>query len=218
MTAAALSGTLAAAGCGAAAMETTPPVARPVVESTEAGPTRAAADTTPRARRNEADARFLRDMIGHHAQALEMTELVPGRAARADLRLLAERIAVSQKDEIATMERWLRSRGEAVPSADAHHHAHGAGDHAGMPGMATPEEMARLAASTGAEFDRLFLELMIRHHEGALTMVAELFAAPGGGQEPEIFQLASDVEADQRAEIARMRRLQNGPAPAAPRR
>jgi uncharacterized protein (DUF305 family) len=218
MTAAALAGALAAAGCGGAAMETTPPAARPAAATAEPGRTRAAADTTPRVRRNEADARFLRDMIGHHAQALEMTELVPGRAARADLRLLAERIAVSQKDEIATMERWLRSRGEPVPSADAHQHAHGAGDHAGMPGMATPEEMARLAASTGAEFDRLFLELMIRHHEGALTMVAELFAAPGGGQDPEIFQLASDVDADQRAEIARMRRLQNGSAPAAPRR
>jgi uncharacterized protein (DUF305 family) len=181
----------------------------------------AVADTgrAPRPRANPADVRFMRDMIAHHAQALEMAELVPGRAGRAELRLLAERIAVSQRDEIAAMERWLRSRGEEVPAGGAHHH-HGAagGDHAGMAGMATPEEMARLAASRGAEFDRLFLELMIRHHEGALTMVAALFASSGGGQEAEIFQLASDVEADQRAEIARMRRLQNGPAPAAPQR
>ena len=171
-------------------------------------------------RHTPADARFLQQMIGHHAQALEMAALVPGRAASDGLRLLAERIAVSQRDEIALMQDWLRARGEAVPAAeghDAHHGHHGAGTApAGMPGMAAPEEMARLAAASGTEFDRLFLELMIRHHEGALVMVAELFASPGAGQESRIFQIASEVDADQRMEIDRMRSMLDGP-PSGPR-
>jgi uncharacterized protein (DUF305 family) len=166
-----------------------------------------------------ADVRFMREMIGHHAQALEMAALVPERAARPDLRLLAERITVSQQDEIAMMQAWLRAHGEAVP-ADAHagHHAHHAAgaDSAAMPGMATPEEMARLAAARGAEFDRLFLELMIRHHEGALVMVRELFATPGAGQESQIYSVASEVDADQRMEIDRMRSMLDGP-PGGPR-
>lgn len=164
-------------------------------------------------RHTPADARFMREMIGHHQQALEMAALVPGRTARNDLRLLAERITVSQQDEIAMMQRWLRARGEAVPQADGHgaHHAHHAGtDSAAMPGMATPEEMARLAAASGAEFDRLFLELMIRHHQGALAMVAQLFATPGAAQESQIFSVASEVDADQRMEIDRMRSLLDG--------
>jgi uncharacterized protein (DUF305 family) len=88
-----------------------------------------------------------------------------------------------------------------------------------MPGMLTAAELARLAAATGAGFDRLFLEYMIRHHEGALAMVAELLATPGAGQEVEIFRLVSDVDADQRAEIRRMRAMQDAPpAGGAPRR
>lgn len=148
----------------------------------------------------EADVRFVQGMIVHHAQALEMTRLVPDRTESESLRRLAGRIEVSQKDEIAIMERWLQRRGETVT----------AGDHHGslMPGMLTGEELARLAAATADEFDRLFLELMIRHHEGALVMVADLFSS-GGGQEAEIFQLASHVDADQRAEIARMRGMLN---------
>lgn len=159
---------------------------------------------------SDADVRFIQGMIPHHQQALEMAALVPARTAREDLRRMAERITVSQQDEIATMERWLRARGQSPPAADAHH-GHGAGGHAHMPGMATPEEMAALAASRGAEFDRRFLELMIRHHEGALVMVAELFASPGAGQASEIFGIASEVDADQRMEIDRMRMLLDGP-------
>lgn len=155
-----------------------------------------------------ADARFMQHMIAHHAQALEMTALVPDRSGRDDVRMLAERIEVSQRDEIAAMQRWLRSRGEEVPPVDAHHGHHAAGgDHARMPGMLTAEELARLAAASGPEFDRLFLELMIRHHEGALAMVRELFASEGAGQEPQIFQFASEVDADQQMEIARMRAM-----------
>jgi uncharacterized protein (DUF305 family) len=166
--------------------------------------------STPQPAHTAADVRFMQMMIGHHAQALEMAALVPDRTSRDELRLMAERIDVSQRDEIALFERWLRARGEAVPSADAHA-GHGAGEHAQMPGMATPEEMAALAALRGAEFDRRFLELMIRHHEGALAMVGELFATPGAGQGSEIYGIASDVDADQRMEIARMRMLLEGP-------
>ncbi|HUF28482.1 MAG TPA: DUF305 domain-containing protein [Gemmatimonadaceae bacterium] len=154
-----------------------------------------------------ADVRFIRDMIAHHAQALVMTDLVPARSGRADIRLLAERIEVSQRDEIAIMRQWLRSRGDDAPMDTGVHEHHEAADHAPMHGMLTTAELARLAAAMGADFDRLFLELMIRHHEGALTMVADLFATPGAVQESELFRLASDVDADQRAEIRRMRRI-----------
>jgi uncharacterized protein (DUF305 family) len=156
-------------------------------------------------------------MIHHHAQALAMTALVPDRTTRGDVRLLAERIEVSQRDEIAQMRRWLESRGEAAPRPDtahAEHAHHGAGAaHAGMPGMLSTSEMARLAAARGSEFDRLFLELMIRHHEGALTMVAELFGTPGAGQDTDVFRIASEVDADQEMEIIRMRGLLSAPVP-----
>jgi len=158
------------------------------------------------------DAQFMQHMIHHHAQALAMTALLPGRAARPELRLLGERIDVSQRDEIAAMQRWLRERGHPVPNVDPAHAGHGAGhatpaEHAGMPGMLGEAEMTRLAAARGPAFDRLFLELMIRHHEGALTMVADLLRSPGGAQASEVFAMASDIEADQQAEIGRMRRL-----------
>jgi uncharacterized protein (DUF305 family) len=145
----------------------------------------------------DADVRFVQEMIHHHAQALEMTELVADRAESAQLERLALRIEISQVDEIARMRRWLERRGEEAPGG----HAHGAL----MPGMLTAEQMASLAAARGAEFDRLFLELMIQHHEGALVMVRELHAGGAGPQEPELFQLVSHIDADQRAEIARMR-------------
>jgi uncharacterized protein (DUF305 family) len=190
---------LLAASCAPAA----PPPAVPVPEPRPA-------EARPRA--NEGDVRFMQDMIGHHAQALAMTELVPGRAARADLHLMAERIEVSQRDEIALMRRWLRAHGADTAAVDGHaHHAHG-------PGMLSPEEMARLAGAAGSEFDRLFLELMIRHHEGAVQMVRDLFATPGAGQDSDVYQIAAEVEADQLAEIARMRRMLQDPPPgAAPR-
>ncbi len=147
-----------------------------------------------------ADVRFMQGMIGHHAQALEMTDLLKTRTASEEMRILALRIAVSQADEIRMMRRWLEVRGQDAPAGHAMH-MHGA---TLMPGMLGPEEMARLAAATGRAFDRLFLELMITHHQGALTMVTALFATPGAGQESEIFAFASDVEADQAMEIDRM--------------
>lgn len=153
-----------------------------------------------------ADVRFMRGMIGHHEQALVMTAMVPGRTEARGLRLLAERIDVSQRDEIEMMRQWLRRRGQPLPDTGAHAHHATAGDTL-MPGMLTAEEIARLRAATGREFERLFLTYMIRHHEGAITMVRQLFATPGGGQESETYSFAADVEADQRAEIERMRRM-----------
>jgi uncharacterized protein (DUF305 family) len=144
-----------------------------------------------------------------------MTQLIPGHTSRDDMRLLGERIDVSQKGEIAMMQRWLRERGEMVPdasSSDMHHDMAGhymaghemSGHDILMPGMLTPAQMNALANASGADFDRLFLQGMIQHHEGALVMVAQLFASQGAGEEPEIFRFASDVDNDQRIEIARM--------------
>jgi uncharacterized protein (DUF305 family) len=148
------------------------------------------------------DIEFMRGMIGHHAQALEMTALRPTRSRLEPLRLLALRIEISQNDEIKAMQEWLVARGVAPGT----HTTHGV-DAPLMPGMLTADEMARLTRATGTAFDRLFLEFMIKHHEGALLMVDKLFATPGAGQEPQIFAFASDVVDDQRAEIARMAAL-----------
>ena len=152
-----------------------------------------------------ADIKFMQGMIGHHEQAVEMVALIPTRTAHDDMRLLGKRIDVSQADEINMMKHWLDVRGQQIPGENAMH-MHGA---TLMPGMLTAEEMARLTAATGAEFDRLFLEGMIKHHEGALAMVHELFATPGAGQDVEIFAFASDVDADQRMEIDRMGAMLN---------
>jgi uncharacterized protein (DUF305 family) len=166
-----------------------------------------------------ADVRFMQGMIAHHAQALAMTALLSERTTRADMHLLAQRIDVSQKDEIALMKHWLERRNQAVPDVDVAHAHHDMGSHSMpgmdmsmssntlMPGMLSPEQLAELAKASGSEFDRLFLQDMIRHHEGALVMVRDLLATNGAAQESEVFQFASDIEADQRAEIARMRAL-----------
>ena len=147
-----------------------------------------------------ADVKFMQRMIGHHAQALEMTALLASRSSDPGMKKLAQRIELSQADEIKMMHEWLKARGQQVPDVHAHH-APGAPL---MPGMLMPEEMSRLAAATGPAFDTLFLEYMIRHHAGALVMVSQLFSTPGAGQESEIFAFASDVDADQRMEIDRM--------------
>ena len=146
------------------------------------------------------DVEFMQGMIMHHAQAVEMVALVPSRSSSDDVKKLALRIDVSQQDEIKMMQHWLEVRGQQLPDP----HAHQMNGATLMPGMLTPEEMARLAAAKGDAFDRLFLEGMIKHHGGALAMVNDLFSSPGAGQEPEIFGFASDVDADQRMEIDRM--------------
>jgi uncharacterized protein (DUF305 family) len=192
---------IAGASCRSADVDRDPPIVQPGAPgaSSRVITVEKAVDLS-QVRYTAADVRFMQGMIAHHAQALEMTALLPSRSSREDMRLLARRIDVSQADEIKMMQEWLRDRGQNVPSSHAHH-AHGA---ALMPGMLTAEEMGRLAAATGAAFDRLFLELMIKHHAGALVMVEELFSNAGAGQESEIFAFASDIEADQRMEIERM--------------
>jgi uncharacterized protein (DUF305 family) len=202
---------VAIAGLVAAACHSTPGAGAPDVPAPATGEsggvvTGGRRADTGRRRHTAADTRFMHHMIGHHAQALEMTKLVPSRTSRTDLRLLAERIDVSQRDEIALIQQWLRQRGEEAPSVDAQHHA-AMGHQPLMPGMLTAAELTRLAGTTGAEFERLFLEYMIRHHEGALTMVKDLFGTPGAAQETETYRFATDVGADQRAEIDRMRAL-----------
>ena len=148
----------------------------------------------------EGDARFMQGMISHHAQAIEMTELLETRTQNETMRQMAQRIELSQEDEIAMMQDWLRTRGQEVPAIDAHH----APDWQPMPGMLTDEEMASLADAEGAAFDRRFLELMIKHHRGALTMVENLLRQRGAAQDSELFAFTTDVIADQTDEIDRM--------------
>jgi uncharacterized protein (DUF305 family) len=147
-----------------------------------------------------ADVKFMQGMIHHHAQAIDMVKLLETRTQSDDMKRFALRIQLSQDDEIRMMRRWLDVRGQEVPGEHAHHMP-GAPL---MPGMLTADEMTRLAAAKGPEFDRLFLEGMIKHHAGAITMVQELFKTPGAGQDSEIYAFASDVDADQRMEIERM--------------
>jgi uncharacterized protein (DUF305 family) len=139
-------------------------------------------------------------MIHHHLQAIDMTNLLAENTSSEDMRKLGLRMSLSQSDEIKMMRHWLELRGQEAPGDHAHHMP-GAPM---MPGMLSPEEMNRLAAAKGAEFDKLFLEGMIKHHNGALVMVDQLFNTPGAAQQSEIFSFATDVEADQRAEIDRM--------------
>jgi uncharacterized protein (DUF305 family) len=146
-----------------------------------------------------ADVKFMQGMIGHHAQAVEMVDLLNQNSTNPDMKRLGLRIKVSQDDEMNMMRTWLADRGQDIPGPHAHHMPGGM-----MPGMLTDEEMAQLAAARGKEFDRLFLRGMIKHHGGAITMVDELFNTPGAGQEGGIFAFASDVNSDQRMEIDRM--------------
>lgn len=154
-----------------------------------------------------ADIVFMQGMIPHHAQALRMAALVPDRSQRREIRVLAERMAVAQGDEIELMRQWLGDRDAEVPPADATHMRmnHGGMVHDMlMPGMLTEEEFTELAAARGDDFDRLFLTRMIQHHLGAILMVDDLFASPGAAQEDFVFKFASDVYADQTTEIRHM--------------
>lgn len=147
-----------------------------------------------------ADVRFMQNMIGHHAQAIDMAEMAPGHGASDAVLKLARKIDISQRDEIGLMQRWLRERAQVVPT-DSQAHA------MMMPGMLSPGQMAQLSASHGHDFDRLFLTFMIQHHQGALQMVDELFASPNAGQDSDLFRFATDAGTDQRDEILVMQRL-----------
>ncbi len=150
------------------------------------------------------DVRFMQDMIPHHHQALEMSALVPDRTNRPELIDVAGRIDASQNDEIAFMQNWLEERGEPVPDPTNHAMMHTTHK---MAGMATPEQMAELAGEEGVEFDRLYLKLMVAHHEGAVKMVKELLEQPGSAYDPVLFEFLTDVTNGQSAEIERMNAL-----------
>ena len=150
------------------------------------------------------DVTFMRDMIHHHDQAVQMAELVKDRTNLPELVAVAGRINASQADEIAFMQNWLRDRGESVPDASMHRGMDMKGT---MAGMASPADMARLATLKGTDFDRLFLTLMIAHHDGALKMVDALVKQPGSAYDPVLFQFTSDVKSGQKAEIDRMTAL-----------
>jgi len=164
------------------------------------------------------DVQFMQGMIMHHAQAVEMVDLMDSRTDTKELRLLGARISHSQAEEMKFMERWLTARGEktemrmdVMEGMSGMHHMPGmdmSTEHQMlMPGMLTPEQMAALRKAKGKEFDRLFLSGMIQHHGGALTMVKELFDSPGAGQDAELFNFVTDVDSGQRAEIRIMQAM-----------
>jgi uncharacterized protein (DUF305 family) len=152
-------------------------------------------------------------MIGHHAQALIMAAMAPTHGAGPEVSVLAARIDNAQRGEISWMQQWLRDRGQDVPEVHIEgtrlmiHGAGGHHDHTAMPGMLSDAQLAELDAARGAVFDRLFLRYMIQHHRGAVTMVKELFATPGAGQDEMTFRLATDVNVDQITEINRMEQM-----------
>lgn len=190
---------LAATACST--RPASPPPESPVPE---------AATPSPARRANPADVAFMQGMIHHHGQALIMAALSGKNGANPSIRTLSERITVSQTDEIRMMQQWLREHGEDAPEpspSGMRMEMGGATHDMLMPGMLTPEQMGQLERARGAEFDRLFLTFMIQHHEGALTMVEELFASHGGGVDDFMYKIASDTFADQGSEIDRMQRM-----------
>lgn len=157
-----------------------------------------------------ADVRFITGMIHHHGQAITMSRLVEENTTSQDIRTLAARIINAQTDEIALMQAWLRDRNQPVPepSPTGMRMTMGGMEHDMlMPGMLTESQMQELRDAKGATFDRRFLELMIHHHRGALTMVKELLDSPGAALDETTFRLAADINADQSTEIARMQQM-----------
>lgn len=157
-----------------------------------------------------ADGHFMSGMIAHHAQAIDMARWAPTHGASSSLQILAERVINAQQDEIGLMQRWLRERQLPVPEARAGpmKMVMGGVEHVMlMPGMLTDDEMKQLDQARGSDFDRLFLTFMLKHHRGAVTMVDELFRSQGAALDDTVFKLASDISADQSAEIDRMQKM-----------
>ena len=150
----------------------------------------------------------MQGMIMHHAQAVEMAALIESHTTNKDLRSLGARISHSQADEIKFMQRWLETRGQ--PTSMPMHNMPGmdmSSHNMLMPGMLTAKQMEALRAAKGEDFDHLFLTGMIQHHNGALTMVKDLFDSSGAGQDAELFNFATDVDSGQRAEIRIMQTM-----------
>ena len=201
--AAALAAVAALAAHPAAAQTSAPPAAQ------QAAMARARADSM-RHPWTEADARFMTNMIGHHAQAIVMAQMAPSHGASPSIQTLAGRIINAQRDEIATMQRWLGDRGLPVPEPSPgpmKMSMNGMEHDMLMPGMLTDEQMHQLDQARGEEFDRLFLTFMIQHHKGAVSMVQDLFGSYGAAQDETVFKFASDVNVDQSTEIARMEKM-----------
>ncbi|MBY8872953.1 DUF305 domain-containing protein [Micromonospora sp. PLK6-60] len=177
--------------------EVTAPVLLPGAPG-EPAKTLAANELTPAPRRphNNADTRFVTMMIPHHEQALVMAKLVADRGQNPQLKIMADRIVAAQEPEIKTMETWLADRGLDRNSGGRHQHE--------MRGMQSPEALDRLAAARGAEFDRMFVSMMIEHHQGAIDMAGEALAL---GVDVIINEMAGGVIAEQTAEINRMREV-----------
>lgn len=159
---------------------------------------------------SDADVEFMSGMIPHHAQAVIMAGWCGSHGARKDVLVLCGRIEVAQRDEIALMQTWLRDRGLPVPDATSTKmkmKMDGMEHEMLMPGMLTDREMAQLDRARGAEFDRLFLQGMIKHHQGAIDMVDTLFKSYGAAQDETVFKFANDVQADQAVEVDRMKQM-----------
>jgi uncharacterized protein (DUF305 family) len=168
---------------------------------------------------SEADVHFVSGMIPHHSQAIRMARLTPSRSSNQQVKVLSERIIVAQRDEILMMQNWLKARKLPVPDSNATHlrMKMGGMEHDMlMPGMLSEEEMAQLEKARGTSYDRLLLTYMIRHHQGAVEMVEQLFASPGAAQDDAIYKLASDVFADQSSEIDRMENMLAALPPGSP--
>jgi len=202
---------LATQGCASSAPEESDPAPRPSERLSAAELEALYYARTDSARLNvsQADVDFMTGMIGHHAQALVMSGYAPQNGASGQIRILAARIINAQKDEIAVMQTWLRDRERPVPEvSESGQPMPGGMDHEGhhalMAGMLTPEQIEELGRAQDAEFDRVFLTFMIQHHQGAVSMVHELFAKDGAAQDDLVFKLASDIQVDQITEVARM--------------
>jgi uncharacterized protein (DUF305 family) len=206
----AVSALVATLACGGrASAPARPPEPAPSSTASLEAIYRARADSARR-RFTDADVRFVTGMIGHHAQALVMAGFAPSHGATPAVQTLCARILNAQRDEIATMQEWLRERGQAVPEVHVTGGAmmvHGPDYVMRMPGMLTDEQLRELDDARGREFDRLFLTYMIQHHRGAVTMVHGLFATDGAALDEVVFKLASDIQVDQITEIARMERM-----------
>jgi uncharacterized protein (DUF305 family) len=167
---------------------------------------------------SEADVEFMQGMIHHHAQALVMSAMAPANGASPSIQTLTARIINAQRDEIWVMQRWLRERDRSAPDVADDGTIPGMDHsmHMDMVGMLSPAQLDELRAARGPEFDRLFLTFMIQHHEGAVVMVEELFTVDGAAQDDAVFKIASDIQVDQRTEIARMQRMLDAmrPSPA----
>jgi uncharacterized protein (DUF305 family) len=199
---------MTAIGCASASPGSATTAVQPVSTQAQSSAAQAASGARPPV--NAADVEFMSGMVPHHAQAVLIAGWAPSHGARPDIQRLCERIVVAQRDEIALMRNWLRDRGQVAPDSNATHmrmKMNGMDHDMLMPGMLTDEELAQLNRARGSEFDRLFLNAMIKHHLGAITMVDKLFGSHGGGQDEVVFRFASDVYADQTTEIERMEKM-----------